>query len=327
MKPGARRLVKNSALALMWAAAFFLCALVLGAFPGIRSPEPEAETPAPARAVQGASGTVRVCVWNVKSYLDTYRFKDGARTKGPKPESEKAEIIRVLSGINPDVLGLSEIGGRPALLEFAEMLEEAGLDYPHKAVSDDSPEYPQCAILSKIPFEHVERAGTGAFEYFGQKARSPRGLLAARFNTLGTEWVFGALHLKSRFGARKRDPEFSKFRVLECREIAKFARRAAGDGAQAVIGGDFNDEPGDAAVLELESSGLKVMPCAGEPTTYFWKKGGSGHRFDFFMATPEILEASGPSRSTGIIRGASDHAPVYADLDFSKLRAKRQKAK
>ncbi|MBO6102635.1 MAG: hypothetical protein J6P03_05210 [Opitutales bacterium] len=266
-------------------------------------------------------GKIRVCVWNLRSYLDTYRVKDGENRKAPKPESEKLEILETLKKINPDVLGAVEIGGKPNLLEFAGLLSSGGLNYPYMAVSDESPDYPQTAILSKIPFKKAVAAGREPFDYFGAKARSPRGVLLAEFGGGGARWRFGVLHLKSRYGAKKRDPDFSDFRVAECRVISNFLRGKIADGSAIIIGGDFNDEPGCPSIKTLEKSKLKVLPQRGKngkPYSYFWAKKNESRQFDFFMAAnfPAGLEYC--AEVLPVIKSASDHAPVFVDLDFAK---------
>ena len=166
-------------------------------------------------------GMVRVCIWNVHCYLDTYRMKNGRRIKSPKPEDEKMELVRIIKSINPDVLGLEEIGGLPYAREFVNLLSQNGMNYPYFAVSDESSEFPQCAILSKIKFEKTGHLAERLFEYFGEKTRSPRGMLVADFDTNGKKWRFGSIHLKSKFGAKARDKENNLLRQKEAEEISK----------------------------------------------------------------------------------------------------------
>ncbi len=266
-------------------------------------------------------GKVRVCIWNVHCYLDTYRMKNGRRIKSPKPEEEKAELIKVLKDINADVLGIEEVGGVPYAKEFQQRLSQAGLNYPYLAVSDESSEYPQCAIFSKIPFKKTNLLATKFFDYFGEQMRSPRGMLVADFSTNGKAWRFGSIHLKSKFGAKARDKENNLFREKEAQAIAKDMQKFLKKGGLAIIGGDFNEEPNDGAIQILKRSGLVALKQEnpnGKPYSYYWAKGNEYRQFDFFMISKPLEKLTDEATVLPIIKSASDHAPVYTDLDFSK---------
>ena len=123
---------------MLWTCALFLALLVLGFHKSSTLRERNAEVPpqnfAPSKLRE--SGKVRVCIWNLKLYLDTYKMTERGRTKAPKSEVEKRAIVEVLREINPDVLGVEEIGTDKFLKEFLNILRESGLSYPHVAVSD-----------------------------------------------------------------------------------------------------------------------------------------------------------------------------------------------
>ena len=267
-------------------------------------------------------GMVRVCIWNVHCYLDTYRMKNGRRIKSPKPEDEKMELVRIIKSINPDVLGIEEIGGLPYAREFVNLLSQNGLNYPYFVVSDESSEFPQCAILSKIKFEKTNHLAERLFEYFGEKTRSPRGMLIADFKTNGKDWRFGSIHLKSKFGAKARDKENNLMRQKEAEEISKDISSYIKKGGMIIIGGDFNEEPSDGAIKILkEKAGFVHLPQAGQDGTsfsYLWDKKNERRQFDFFLVSPAMKSRAKDATVLPVIKSASDHAPVYTDLDFSR---------
>ena len=313
MTPERKR--KTLIAALVWIAAIVFCALSAAFY---QKPE---SAPAPeARPFAAADGKIRICFWNLKNYMDTYRYEGGRRSKGPKPESEKRLIAEFLKKADPDVLGVAEMGGLAALKEFRGLLAECGLDYPYHAISEDNPEYPQCAILSRIPIENPQTLGKGLFEYRDEMRSSPRGLTAATFTTNGLRWRFGVIHLKSRFGARKYDPEFSAFRTLECRAILRDIGQ--GDAPPALIVGDFNDEISDAAPQVFVRNGGFVAiaaadACAKKPS-YVWDREKKPYVFDFFIADKRLAGRLSPAETGGINRAASDHAPVLTELDVGR---------
>lgn len=279
------------------------------------------ENPAQIATPLREENKVRVCVWNLHSYLDAYRVIDGVSQKAPKPQAEKQKILETLKRINPDVLGVVEIGGKANLLDFARVLSEGGLNYPYMAVSDNNPEYPQTAILSKIPMKDVVKDGKESFVYFGENAKSHRGILVAKFNTQNQDWNFGVLHLKSRFGAKKRDPNFDIFRKNECEKIAKVLTKYTSKNEAIIIGGDFNDEPHDKAILILKNTGLNLLPqqdSKGNSYSYYWAKNNESRQFDFFLISNKMSDFTNKATVLPIIKDASDHAPVYTDLSFIK---------
>lgn len=305
---------------MLWTCALFLALVVLGFHKSSPLRERKAEVSpqnfAPPKLRE--SGKVRVCIWNLKLYLDTYKMTERGRTKAPKSEAEKRAIVEVLREINPDVLGVEEIGTDKFLKEFLNILRESGLSYPHVAVSDKTDEYPHCAILSKLKFKSNSVMGDAFFDYFGKPSRSPRALILAEFETEGTKWFFGSLHLKSRFGARKRDKNFSKFRTFECEKIAEDLKKILESNHPIIIGGDFNDEAKDASVNPLKNAGLSPVETENKIPTYVWQKMGIPYTFDFFMASKSMLKLIKNPRIFPSSKGGSDHLPVYCDLDFSK---------
>lgn len=319
----AKKISRRKFLTIIWTCAIFIVCSIFGlrdesffAKPKNARYAYEHTYKAPASPLK-KDGQIRVCAWNLKLYLETFKMTAYGRKKAPKSEEEKAEIIKVLKSINPDVLGVEEIGTNKFIVEFQNLLRENGLSYPYVVCAEKSDEYPHCAILSKIPIKSSELLATQSFEYFDQLTRSPRGILLAKFETNGVVWRFGALHLKSRFGAKKRDAEFSRFRTLECKQISNDILKFTS--APIIIGGDFNDEPKDRAITALaKGAKLKVLPSLNDAPSYVWKKKNMPYRFDFFMVSNAMLQFVTHSVTYEINENASDHAPVFCDLDFSK---------
>ena len=74
-----------------------------------------------------------VASYNVENYLLGDRQKDGIVIENaPKPEEEIAAVVKVLSQIQPDIVGLIEIGDESMLDDFRQRLKTAGLDYSYR---------------------------------------------------------------------------------------------------------------------------------------------------------------------------------------------------
>jgi hypothetical protein len=59
-----------------------------------------------------AEETVIFAHYNIENYLEMNRREGGETVLGPKPESEKNTLIRIIKEIHPDILGVAEISRR-----------------------------------------------------------------------------------------------------------------------------------------------------------------------------------------------------------------------
>ena len=79
-------------------------------------------------ALVAAPAEIVVCQYNVRNYVN-------AKPKGPdelygthaKPESEIAALIAIIKDINPDILGVCEMGTPDRFEDFKKRLADAGL--------------------------------------------------------------------------------------------------------------------------------------------------------------------------------------------------------
>ena len=269
------------------------------------------------------SGKVRICTWNVRNYSVAGRRVDGKYIQAPKPEAEKAALRRALVAINADVVLIDEMGDIEFLKELRNDLAKDGLVYNYISTTryDSSS---RLAILSRIKPERFVDCCDIKFPFRGDNRYSPRGTLGASFETLGTKWHAFAVHLKSPQGARKSDENFMPFRFAELRAIDARIVSEIGKRQNVIMAGDFNQEPSQALLRNLKNLKLGLLEqsdSAGMPHTYIWKKKNAAFRYDFFLVSPQMAEfVAGKAVIFRGIDGASDHYPVYVDLDFSKAK-------
>ncbi len=266
----------------------------------------------------------RVCTFNFKNYLGTDRSVNGIWRKNyPKPENEKQELCEIVKRINPDILLIQEIGDEKYLKEFLKRIAKIGLAYRYATLSKGSDPDRHLAIVSKIKIEKVHKLDHIKFVENGYETKSPRGALFATFNLPNTStWALGAIHLKSKYGARKSDNDFNSYRKLELSAILtevnyKFSKNPV------AIAGDFNDEaitPHIASVLKKFSFTYVIAKDTnGNPYTYYWSKTKEYFALDYFIINPTMQKAftGAVPLIYGIPKVASDHSPVFVDLDFS----------
>ena len=147
-----------------------------------------------------AGREIVVASYNVENYLPTDRQKDGVLIKNaPKPEREIAAVVNVLSQIQPDIVGLIEIGDESMLEDLQRRLKAAGLDYSYREWVKGADEQRHVCLLSKFPIIERNSRNDVRFELDGRMLRMNRGILdvtvevtpAYRLRLIGA-------HLKSR---------------------------------------------------------------------------------------------------------------------------------
>ena len=121
---------------------------------------------------------VVVASYNLENYLKMERRVDGKTVPdAPKPEEEISAVIDVLKQIQPDILGLVEMGDAAMLEDFQRRLKAAGMDYPHREwVKGADPER-HLALLSKYPITARDSVDDVPFELNGTRQRISRGIL------------------------------------------------------------------------------------------------------------------------------------------------------
>lgn len=318
-KPSPKRAAQFAAVVLLWV----LWSLFSPDFDGGQpadQPAPIPPSEVPVRTSSVAEGRVRVCTWNVRNYSVAGRKIGGKYVQSPKPEAEKTALRKSLAAINADVLLIDEMGDAAFLRELRDDLAKfEGLVYEYTATTRyDSPS--RVAIMSRIKPEKFVDCCDIKFEFKGDNRFSPRGTLGACFDVRGVKWYAFAVHLKSPLGARKSDEKFTPFRFAELRAISARIKSETGGCKNVIVAGDFNQEPSDALLRNIR--GMVLVPQSdddGREYTYFWSKKNIFYRYDFFLFSKPMLPfLSGAAAVWKRGGDASDHRPVYVDLDFSK---------
>lgn len=125
------------------------------------------------------------------------------------------------------------------------------------------------------------------------------------------------VHLRPKLGGRQTDLEaLLTLRGDHLEEIDHFMRWSAADKPTLVIG-DFNEEPGGAAIRWLEARGYRNALPIFEPRSHTWR-----HRFlawEVRQTLDHILfdRAFQPLDARVIHAGSSDHLPVVARLQVA----------
>lgn len=283
-------------------------------------------------ATAQATAELTVAAYNVENYTLANRMVDGVyRPAYPKPERERAALLQVISGLNPDILALEEMGPPAFLADFQRELKQAGQSFPQAVVLEAADADRHVAILSKVPFKEIRRHVQVPFKYLGQPEVVKRGVLEAVFATGAGDLAVFVVHLKSKHTERKDDPESALQRAGEAEAVRDLVLSRYPDPAKAmfIVCGDWNDTPGSRPVRAMRKRSDtvigEILPAAdtrGEGWTHFFRREESYSRIDYLMVSSALkpLVAGGAARiwdGPGTLE-ASDHRATYLRLNLER---------
>ena len=271
---------------------------------------------------------VIVASYNVENYLEMERRVGGKTVPdAPKPEEEIAAVIEVVKEINPDILGIVEIGDETVLEDFRARLKAAGLDYPHKEWVKGADAARHLALLSRFPIVARNSRDEVPFEMNGTLMRVGRGILDVTVQLADNHplRLVGA-HLKS----RREVPGFdqAEMRAKEAWLLRRHldAILEANPQENLLLFGDLNDTKNEYPIKELTGSAkdplrmkdLFLTDRYGYRWTHYWSAADIYSRIDYLLVSrglwPEInMDKSGIS-SSKIWFKASDHRAVFTAI-------------
>lgn len=267
----------------------------------------------------------RFVVFNVRNYqvAQPDAVATGAAPR-PKPAAEIAALVDLAASLRPDILGLLEMGGRPALDDFRKRLADAGLELPHAAMVSGADAERQTALLSRFPILEDHSPPLPRFALSGLWETMQRGILDAEIELPGIGSArFVGVHFKS----RRPDPQVdqSALRLREARALREHldSLLAQSPAAKVVLWGDFNDTKNSPPLREVggvhgEPSALTPLPLADEQGTrwtHHWAEADVYSRIDFIFLSKNLLPYFDQSRS-GVSNDPrwskiSDHRPLF----------------
>jgi endonuclease/exonuclease/phosphatase family metal-dependent hydrolase len=286
------------------------------------APEAAAEKSV-VRNMPAADSGFRFMAYNVRNWLVMDRYVDNVLQRSkPKPDGEKAAVIRMITAHSPDVIGLCEIGTAGDLEEIREMLKSAGLDLPHSHYTGGTDKVRHLGLLSRFPITATSRPAENEFRLHGQTFGINRSILDATLQIRGKPYRFLGVHLKSKRPIEEADQE--QLRVNEARLLRRHVDAILGEDpvARLVVYVDFNDtrptrtfktatgnynDPGYLTAVPVKDS-------RGHAWTHHWAPHDIYSRIDFVTVTRELRrEVDFPASYIIDDAGweqASDHRPL-----------------
>jgi endonuclease/exonuclease/phosphatase family metal-dependent hydrolase len=274
-----------------------------------------------------AAQEIVVASYNVENYVS-------ASPKGPgdkyatraKPEKSVEALIRIIKDINPDILGVCEMGSPERFEDFKKRLKEAGLGYVDSEYLQAADEDRHLALVSRFPIIARNSRGDVPYELSGQPEKVKRGILDVTVQVNpGYQLRLVGVHLKSQLPVPEGE---ALVRRMEAQQLRKHldAILTAAPETNLLCYGDFNDSKNEPAFQEV--TGPKKSPThmadlwardeLGDRWTHYWRTADEYSRLDYLLVSPAlfrevVLEKSRVYRSA-YWNDASDHRAVFGTI-------------
>lgn len=275
-----------------------------------------------------------VAAYNLENYLRMDRRAKGEMvTDAPKPEHEIGAIIRIISGLKPDILGLMEIGGPDMLDDLQARLKAAGVDLPHRVWVRGADEERHLALLSRFPITSDQSRNDVSFPLGGRIQRMPRGILdtTIQINPGYRLRLLGA-HLKSKRTVPGYDE--TKLREEESRQLRVHtdAILQKDPATNLLLFGDLNDTKNEFPIRQIMGTprtptymrDIWLRDSRGETWTHYWKTADIYSRIDYILVSPalapEVIWKKCGIDDSPSWKEASDHRAIYATISASERR-------
>ena len=264
----------------------------------------------------------------------------------PVDELAMQHTAMVMRDINADILGVVEADSRPALKRFSDALlaEVHGTPYEQVMLVDGNDDRGiDVGILARAD-HRLDTIRTHVFDTDDQGVVFSRDCCEYHFTTpSGDPLVVLVNHFKSKGYSAPGDPQGARRRRRQAARVVEIydGLRAAGLDLIAVLG-DLNDDPASDALKPL-IGGTDLRDISTHPAFDFGPRkgtfgsGNEGDKIDYVLLSPALFARAtggavfrkgvwrGPRTKnpwpiydtlTADVHAASDHAAIYADLQF-----------
>jgi endonuclease/exonuclease/phosphatase family metal-dependent hydrolase len=284
-------------------------------------------SPPVAEVAPVTEGAIRFVAYNVENWLTMDRYADGKSQKGaPKPEKERLAAAKLIAGVKPDILGVSEIGTEEDAKDLQTYLERAGHPMPHFHLNRGADPTRSLVILSRFPIGKTVVHENLTYRSKGQEYGMQRGILDATIETPAGAYRFLGVHLKSKRETEDGDQEDMRLNEAHLLRRELDAILGTDPKARLVVYGDFNDTRNSKALRAIHGSGkgpttlamIALKDSRGEYWTHYWDFQDVYSRIDYVMLS-DALKKSVEWDNCKIVEGeevagASDHRPLLVIL-------------
>jgi len=271
--------------------------------------------------------SVVIATYNVENYLGEESVAADPRAHKAKPKSEKEidAVVRVVKDINPDILGICEMGEPERFEDFKKRLAGAGLHYTDFEYVQALDSQRHLALVSRYPIVARQSLSNVSYELAGQPEKVRRGFLDVTIEVRpGYQVRFVSAHLKSKLPVPEGEALVRRNEALLLRKHLDEIL-AADPNVRLVCFGDFNDLKNEPAYHEIAGvhgpafmTALPAKDDLGDTWTEYWKAADLYSRIDYIFVSPALHRDIAPGSPhvyrSGYWNEASDHRPVSATI-------------
>jgi len=277
-------------------------------------------------AVCTASDEIVVAGYNLENYFRTERHNEGKSPVSPKPEKQIQALVQIIKEINPDILGVCEMGSREDFEDFKKRLKDADLAFTDFEYVEGADPDRHLALLSRFPIISRQSAPDVPFTAAGKPEKVRRGFLDV---TVEVSPVFqlrlvGA-HLKSKL-ASPDDQDLLRRNEAHLLRTHLEKILTASPVPHLLVYGDLNDTKNEPSIQEIMGPhkapnhlyDLWLEDNVGDRWTHYWKFADEYERIDYIFVNASLLyrvdRAGSRIFRSAIWNEASDHRPVIATI-------------
>jgi endonuclease/exonuclease/phosphatase family metal-dependent hydrolase len=274
-----------------------------------------------------AAQEIVVATYNVQNYVSASPKGPGDRyATRAKPENEIEALIRVIKDVNPDILGVCEMGSPERFEDFKRRLNEAGLGYVASEYLQAADEDRHLALVSRFPIVARHSRGDVPIELGGKPEKVRRGILdvTVQVNSAYQLRLVG-VHLKSKLPIPEGE---ALVRRLEAQQLRKHldAILMAAPQTNLVCYGDLNDTKNEPAIQEIMGAKKSPLHMAdlwardefGDKWTHYWRTADEYSRIDYILVSPalfrEVILSKSRIHRAEYWNDASDHRAVFTTI-------------
>ncbi len=267
-----------------------------------------------------------VCQYNLENYVGEDQAPGNPRRAKPKSEKEIAALIRVIKEVNPDILGVCEMGSPERFADFRARLKSEGLGYVDTEYVNGPDPDRHLALVSRFPITSRQSVTDVPFSIDGAPEKVRRGFLDVTIQ-VNANYVLRmvGVHLKSKLAAPEDEALIRRHEALLLRtHLDKIL--AADPRVNLVCYGDFNDLKNEQTMHEITGprgapnymTELLAKDRGGDRWTHYWSAADLYSRIDYIFVSRalsrEVVKDKCSVYRSDFWNEASDHRPVSAAI-------------
>jgi endonuclease/exonuclease/phosphatase family metal-dependent hydrolase len=267
------------------------------------------------------------CAYNVRNYVGNDQVAPAEHRAKPKTEKEIDSLISIIRDINPDILGVSEMGSEKMFEDFKARLAKEGLGYQDSEYLQAGDPDRHVALVSRFPIVARNSAKHVTFKLEGEEQEMKRGILDVTVQvTPDYQLRCVGVHLKSKLPTPEGEALIRRHEAAKLREHLDAVFKAAPE-VNLICYGDCNDTKNEPMFAEI--TGVKGAPgymadlwakdSLGDRWTHYWRFADQYSRIDYLFVSnglwPETKRETATVYRSPYWNEASDHRPVFVTIN------------